>query len=313
MKKRKNVVLIVIMAAVILVLVSWLWYSDWAENNDQTVISVIAYDNGNNDRWRTMDQGIRQACIELGIEKPVITHVRRTGTTQTSNILQREINNGAQGILIVSGTQEIVDCLSDTSLNLPIVLVENAFDESYPCVGADNAGMGKALADYMADLPYNITVLETGLEQRSVAERYQAFCSRMEELNKPARAIPYDAFSEDLKTVLAAAFVSHNPRSEMLAVLDNDSLEAAIDAVSADTTFCGIGSSDKVVHALDLGIIHGLVYQNEFASGYIGTMTLARRMGLAKPLEPMVVQYRLVTRESMYLEENERLLFPIIQ
>jgi len=293
----------------------WMVRDDQAVPRSESGIAVIAC-GSNSERWRMLDQGVRQACVDLGIEKPVISTAKRTGSPLLSDLLQRQIEGGAKGLLIAAGEQRYQDRVAAAADRVPVVLLESGIGDTLTCIVADNAGMGRALAEYAAGEPGHVAVLASGLARRSVAERRDAFVQRMEELGKPVTVIECDNIQVDAKSFLASTLATHEPAINLLAALDNDALEMAVDAVPAamvDIALCGVGSSDKAVYALDLGIVRALVFQNEYAIGYLGTMALAAEMGLAKAPGSAEIQYRLVTKETMYDPELEQLLFPIMQ
>lgn len=283
-------------------------------------ISVVVYGGDSDDRWRSLDQGIRQACLELGIEKIPI-HLARSGDPgRQLELLTRELENGAKGLLVAPGPDgELPGFLTSVPSQIPVVLLGHPGGEDIglPIVGCDPEAMADALAAQLAQKNLRVAALRNDLAAQSSACNYAAFVDAMERRGKSVTTIRYTGSeSADLKAYLALSLATHRPRVDVFVALDNDSLEVASDALPASMTgasLWGIGSSDKVVHALDSGLIDAIVYQNEYATGYLGIMTLAGKMGLAAPPGDAPIQYRFVTQSNMYEKEVEQLLFPILQ
>lgn len=294
----------------------WMMYLDTGQPEKKAAqISVVVYGE-NNDRWRSLDQGISQACRELGIEKPVLTVVRGADPERQAILLQREVDNGARGLLVAAMNSAALDeYLTTLTSAVPVVTVESGAG-TLPFAGVDDAAMGRALADRVAEQPGSIALLAEGLVRDNISRRYEAFLDRMRERGREVTVFQREEPRLELKAFIASGLATSKPSVDCLVALDNNTLESAIDAVPAamvEVTLCGIGSSDKVLHALDTGLVSELAFPNEYAVGYIGTRMLAAEMGLAKAPDPADIQFSLVNRENLYEPEIERLLFPIIQ
>ncbi|NLB91181.1 MAG: hypothetical protein GX786_08190 [Clostridiales bacterium] len=51
-----------------------------------------------------------------------------------------------------------------------------------------------------------------------------------------------------------------------------------------------MGNREKVIHALDRGVIQGLCFVNEFDAGYLSVVQMAEKLG--KSLLPCLKKYR---------------------
>lgn len=273
-------------------------------------ISVVVYGESS-DRWKYLEQGIGQACNDLGIEKPAITVAYADDPLRQIQLLRREAGNGTQGFIIAAADQAVLREQIE-QLSLPVVFVESGIGDA--CVGADNAQMGRELAERLAGSGGNIAVLAEGLSRQSVEERFEAFMAEMARQGKQVIILERENQQDDLKSYIASSLAKLS--IDALAVLDTDFLETAIDAVPVSMSqvrLYGIGIGNKAFYALDQGIVEELIVENEFAMGYIATLTLAEKMGYAKSVPEASIQYITVTRETMYDPEMERLLYPIFQ
>lgn len=316
MKELKHIRTLIFVVMLMVIMVFWIWYTESAESDSpMPAITVAAYTNGNNKRWRAMEQGIVQACTEVGIQTPDINYIKRSESEQIDQILQREVGGGnTHGVLLASADKVAYDAVMGMNQDTPIILLENSMDGQYTCIAADNYAMGETLAEYLSEKGGNIAVLQSGLDREYISERNEGFMRKMDELDTKVITLWYDPANGDLKSYLASTIATYVPKIDALVILDNDSLEIAIDAIPAamvDVELSGIGSSEKVVHALDKGSVHSIVYQNEYAAGYIATMKLAEQMGIINYYSQEPIQYKLVTHDNMYLKETERFIFPI--
>ena len=105
---------------------------------------------------------------------------------------------------------------------------------------------------------------------------------------------------------------------DIVVSLDNDRTEQAVDYLQAQeqTEFglYGIGCSEKNVYYLDKGVIGALVVPNEFNIGYLSAAAIAGQ--LREPLSSAKTEkvgFLTITKDNLYDEENQKILFPIVQ
>lgn len=313
-RHRGRIVFALACLAFALILAALLQQSSQPEGRRNAGISVVVYADAAG-RWRSLDQGIAQACDELSLEKPTITAISSHSTAQQQiEILRRELQNGAQGFLVAAvDSAEMAEALSEIARQAPVVLV-NTGAGALPAVSADDAEMGRALARSMEQVEGSVAIIKTSTRRQSVADRYEAFVAE-------AGALGLDIVVWDMEIMPAYPDqrIAGQLRYEQPAALvafDNETLEHAADAVTQSESCAllyGIGCSNKVVSALDSGVIHQICFQNEYSVGYLGLMTLADEMRLDVPAFGGGVEFEIVNRDNMYDQTIERLLFPIIQ
>lgn len=270
-------------------------------------IGVVLYGSGDSARWDTLEQGIRQACRELDIESPVISAVAPAGSMGQERLILQEVDAGIDGLLLAPEDSEAMRSLLDErALHIPVVLLKSEVT-GLAFVGGDDAGMAKLLADSLAGIPGDVAVLAGSTRRQNVQLRQDVF---LREMARQGHRV----------TVLEEApspWPHAGPMQGIVVALDTETLDLAIQARAEVTwdgaSLYGIGSKNSIVHALNQGTVDGIVFQNEYAIGYIAMMRLAARLGLAAAPADAPIQYRYVGRETMYEPDAERLLFPIVQ
>ena len=114
--------------------------------------------------------------------------------------------------------------------------------------------------------------------------------------------------------------ISADEPVDILITLGNAETETAVDYLQADTSYkrqfmiYGEGCSDKMVYYLDKGIIKSLVVPNEFNMGYQSVHTIAEQIKYKfSSAESTTVESLVINRQNLYDEENQKILFPIVQ
>lgn len=297
MKKHIPVMLFLLAFLLFGLFMGWLLLGNTGGNRAPDMrISVIMYGGEGSARWDTLEQGIRQACRELEIENPVVYTAPAGDSHAQIQLIEQEAGDGAAGLLIApENSADILPLLDSLSADVPFVLLKSGAG-SYSFIGADDEGMARLLAQKLAEVPGTVTLLQGNTQRSNLLIRQRVFLAEMESLGKRVE------------------ISDRMPQEGIAVALDTAALDAAVNAERAEAvTLYGIGSKTSLVHALNQGLLQGIVYQNEYAIGYMAMMRLAVRLGLAEPLPGNEVQFLYVDRDTMFTPDAERLLFPIAQ
>lgn len=325
MTKKRGMIWLVILTAVISLIVVYYYGAIRDESDGEpSSYSVILYQNMDNE-WSTLLDGIRQAEVDFKVNVNYITMGSDDTPQDQIEILEREIKNGADGIILAAmDSQETGKLLDDLKTQIPIVTVETGAESSkleYVKIAADDYKMGyklgqKILGDIQEDDGRrHVTVIKEYMERDSVKARYEGLMDALE------------GSEEEIET----DFISRSEGDFNLSLLIRDSIHTSSDYIAALDKFCtesaaaaweswelygysakiyGIGNTAQIVNDLDNGRIQALVYQNEFNMGYEGIRELTEKEKRGYFPDQLDIRYRLVTRETLYESDNERLLFP---
>lgn len=304
----------------ILVISSYFYINDTSKKEELTKISVIVYGTGTSDRWATIKQGLDQGALDFNTEINFVITTDEKNAKEQKELIDREIENGAKGIILAAADSNLLsDKVREYSDSIPIVLVETSIKnaEGLTYISADNYSMGLNIGRsvYLSkEDNKTVVVFVNNIQRNSVSQRYEGL---MDSLRYTDCTIKLWELGEEDTDV--AAFLQAKLREEpadSIITLDDKSLEDVIDAVQAvesNIHVYGIGSTNKIVHYLDYGLIDSIVFQNEFNMGYLSVQEIISDI-LHEAKKPDVdIEFRTVNRDTMYLPKNQRLVFPIVQ
>lgn len=285
---------------------------------DTKNISVILY-GSNIDRWESLKQGIEQAGKDYGVEITYVLMSMDHNELEQLSLIQREIDNGAKGILLAANDSDMdLSTIKLPSKNYPIICLESGVNDSgITLVSADNYAMGESLAKVVIEkenVIAKIAVVMDNQQRNSVKERYEGFYNKITE--------KFDNFTfwrrekGENRAIIFAQRELTGEAVDVVIALDNSSLEAVIDAtlnLNKKVKIYGIANSDKAVYYLDNGKIKTLVYQEEFSMGYIGLESLLGGVNYNEKEMSNYINYHVVNDTTLYLPENQRVLFPFVK
>lgn len=313
-RKNWQAVGVIIVLLILLSVASYVYMDSFQSNGKKVNISVVVY-GSTEERWIAFRQGVDQAASDFGA---LVNFVILSGTNDSEEQkeqMDRERANGTEGMVAaVTDSHQMSGYITTMANVVPIVLVESRIerDESLPCVAADSYKMGEELARLIMekeDESVPITVVQIGDNRSSRRDRLEGFRNACASAGREVEQVVYPS-RESMSRVLESS------GTQILAALDDTGLEMTVNIVGEspeNRKVYGIGSSRRIVSALDQGLIQGIVFQNEFNMGYEAVDTLIQKIRKGGAGEPKEIDYHRVTGETLHEPENERLLYPIIQ
>ncbi len=289
-------------------------------------VSVIV-SNSSSDRWVPLKAGLRQAAKDNNIDLSyVYTDYLDDIYTQTA-LINQEISEGADGIItdfcLSMGTAEIVrNIISRVPMEFIITNVDADADISgnYATVMTDNEEVGRAIGNELV-IHYGeklkgmrIGIVAGNQQQYAMQDRLRGF---MDAVGAQAPDIVW--------TVEESRFLEQDIRramervpAEVIVGLDNTSLEASVDYVAASgdehLSLYGAGCSEKLAYYIDNGTITSMILPNEFSMGYQSLTDLSAKLrNRMLELEDREQGFNVVHQDNLFRDENQRILFPIVQ
>lgn len=301
------------------------YYGIFARKSESpAVYSVILYQN-TNDEWSTFVEGTEQAEEDLDIDVNYVYLARDDTAQEQAAAVRREIQAGSSGILLAPvDTEEVQKVLESMYFTVPVLCVETGAGDSFPVLRTDDRAMGKAMGEaILEDMDKNgsqrkVVILTEYMERDSVRLRYEGLREALEKADDSVIIEERERIHEDfgLGRFIKSVFYDDPP---YLVTLDKYMTEQAAAAWTGyrqenekKELFCriyGIGNTARTVNELDNENIAALMYQNEFNMGYQGITYLTQKHREKWLKKNTAISYRIVTKESLYEDENERLLF----
>ncbi len=285
-------------------------------------VSVIV-DNSSSDRWFAFREGLKQAARDHHVQLNIVSTGELPDLEEEKVLIEREKENGAQGIIIQmceSDKDKLLTQMQEAAGIVDILLVETDVEPEgvFPAVIPDNYEMGRMIAVSLKEdekklQGKKIGILSGNQERLSQKQRLDGFLKEME--GTGAEIIWEIGEYEVMQTALTEEQLQN---VEILIALENDETERAVDyLLEPETPSCplyGVGCSEKNVYYLDKKLIDVLIVPNEFHMGYQSVAVMAAQLQdhVAARRDSMV-NFLVVRPETMYEEDNQKILFPLVQ
>ncbi len=286
-------------------------------------VSLVVYGD-DNERWENLRQGAGLVCDDKNADLTLVTTLLETDAAEQKEIINREIEGGADALIIAScNSGEIKAFIDERKPKIPVVFVESlnisplSMGNSI-AVSADDYKMGYELGEAVtaneSDM-VTVAVISENTVRDSVALREQGFKDAID--GKVGRVIEWKR-SERQQNVQTRMFIQKaivSEATDVIVTFDNSTTDALLDALSnlnQSSKVYSIATSDKAVYNLYNKEIKALEYTNEFSMGYLAAMYALDETYARRKYSDEQIEYRIVKKENMYDENNQRLLFPFV-
>lgn len=293
------------------------------KEKEPEVYSIILYQNTDNE-WETLMDGIEQAKKDYRLKIRYMTLAEGDTAEEQADIMEQEALSGVNGIIYAAvDSKGLREQLQKKRIQVPMISVETGTGEDVN-ISAENYEMGRELGKKILqdmeedDCEKTVTVVCEFLERDSVSQRYHGLIDELEESEEHilVNTVKRQKGDFNLSLFMGTAF----PKcGNYVVTLDKFSTQETAKAWLSnrkmyeeedEIKFYGIGNTAQTVSDLDGGLLTALVFQNEFNMGYKAVKALLEKEKMGYMEEDFEIKYKLVTRDTLYEPENERLLFP---
>lgn len=323
---KRNRVYFGIMILALVIVIVWASYSmlNVGKSEETYSVSVIVNDS-NNDRWIALRQGLQQAAGDCNIDLNYVSTGEIQSVEEQMALVNRELDNGAEGIIVqMISSEEGCQPLEEITSRAAVVLLESDAEpeDLFTLTSPDNYEMGMALVEAIKqDLGTGVSGKTVGIvcgnqSQLAMEQRLAGVQEGLAEAQVNVLWIVEEIAEQGSGTEIMSGMET----PDIIIALENEGTERVVDQlmVGADDgkncLLYGVGCSEKAVYYLDKGIIQTLVVPNEFNMGYLSMETIAEQLQYhLSEAKDSQVDYLVINRDNLYDEDNQKILFPIVQ
>lgn len=275
------------------------------------------------DFWTSVYQGGEMAAQEYNAVLTAVGPEREQDVESQNQMILDAVARKPDAIVLAP-------CSSDETLpyarqieeaGITLVLLDSTMEEETgkAVVATDNYELGYKMGSYMKQFVEEDTVIGiVGHVQGSstATGREEGFRAGLGGSGDQVAEIVFCDSDTDKAYELTCGLLEKYPDMNMIVGLNEYSAVGAARAVkdlglSGSIRMAGIDSSQEQIQLLEEGVYEALAIQKPFNMGYLG-VEAAVRAARGEKVEAYVDSgSELITKENMYTEENQKLLFPV--
>lgn len=325
MRSMKNIVGICIIF--ILIFYSIVYYNNLTFNETQKnkkVLMVGGLTSG--DYWNTIKMGAKAAAEEGNVVFEYMATKDEGDVKGQISIINDALNKGINALIVAPDDYtEIAKVIEKAySKDIPVIIMNSKVNtnkfNSY--ISADNIDEGKKAGDMLVSIlgeKFKVGIIssieggnsstekENGLmelfsQYKGIKVVSKGYClsdvTMAQDLTK--RMISENS---DLEAIVALNSTAAEGVSEALSEMN---LEGRVKVITFDSTF-------KEIDYLEKGVITAIVIHDPFTMGYLSVKYAIDALNNKSIPKDIKIESKIIDGTNMYLQENEKILFPVVK
>lgn len=277
------------------------------------------------DFWTSIAQGGEMAAAENDAVLTVTGPAREQDISMQNEMILDAIAQKPDAIVLAPGSSEdtLPYARQIEEAGITLILLDSTMegDAGTSVVATDNFQLGFKMGNYMKQFVDEDTVIGIvgHVEGSSTAlGREAGFRAGLGEAESQVAEVVFCDSITERASELTRGLLEKYPDMNMIVGLNEYSAVGAARAVlelglSDQIRMAGIDSSIEQIQLLESGVYEALAIQKPFNMGYLGVET-AIRAARGEKVEPSIDSgSELITKENMYTEANQKLLFPVAE
>jgi ribose transport system substrate-binding protein len=228
-------------------------------------------------------------------------------------------------ILAASDYKELAEVTEKAySEGIPVIIIDSEVDTEkiHSYIGTDNLDAGKKAGNILIDIvgtDSRIAIMSFVKGTKNAKEREEGLLSVISQYPKmKVLAKEYSLSDTTLAYNLTKKIIAENGEIDAIVALNEISSEGvaqAIDEMNLEgkVKVIAFGSTLQEINYLEKGIIQATIIEMPFSVGYLGVKYAVEALRGEKIPRRYLIDSKVISRENMYLPENQKLLFPFIK
>ncbi len=319
--KQRTLAFILIMFLVCVVLGSLFFYHKSKNAMPKRIICIPKIIDQENDFWVQLLEGVKMAGLEYGLEVEIVAPSQENAFEEQNELIYWAIEQKPSAIILVpssrSATAKAAAAVQQS--DIPLILMDSEVENrgQVPMVATDNVEAGRIQGRFMAELldkDDQIALVAHVQGSSTALDREQGVREGLGEYASNIVDVVYCDSDYDKAYQLMNEILDHYPGLDMVAGLNEYSAVGAARAVmdrglQGKIKLVGFDSSLEEIRLLEQGIFEGIVIQNPYKMGYLAVESAYQVLKGEQVKENIDSGAKLITREEMFTEENQKLLF----
>ncbi|MEC0369782.1 substrate-binding domain-containing protein [Paenibacillus chibensis] len=291
---------------------------------ERNIILILKEHNIRSDFWQTVSAGAEAAAKEAGAEITITGPLQETDVDAQIKLLEEVLEQKPQAIVLapINDDRVTAEMKKIHDAKIPLVIIDTPVSlKSAPALVSNDhitAGMqaGKVTLEQTKNNP-KVVIISDFITSGVSLEREKGVKKALFPYPNSIYGTYYNADSEERAYMIAKTIMrDHSDLNTIIALNESAALGAAKAIKDANKTglvkLIGFDTSVYEIRLLEEGTLNATVVQQPFNIGYLGVQTVLELME-GKKVKPVTYTNSIVvTKENMYSQENQKLLFPFI-
>jgi len=320
MNYRKYKIILPLFLSVFIVIALVLYYNNRMQQKQIKVI-YVSKNADTSDFWSALVAGANMAVKEYELDFTIMAPEEEEDYKRQNELIYEAITKNPDAIVLSPGDYEktLEAAKEITNNDIRLVLVDSLLKEDVAdCViTTNNEKAGEIMGKYARELcGENIVVgVVSHVKGSSTAIEREKGVSDVLNISANLEDVVYSDSQYRKAYEVTKGLMEKSPNINVLICLNEYSTVGAARVIhdmglDKKVKIIGFDNSLEEIKFLEQGVIDGIVIQKPFDMGYLGIVCAVKLVKGELVEKEMDSGAKLITKENIYTEENQKLLFP---
>ena len=276
--------------------------------------------------WGTIKQGADTAAREFNVNLYFYAPLQEEDVQVQIDLVNQALDENVDALILAASDYKQLVEVTEKAYNkkIPVILIESLVDTDkiHSYIATDNIEAGRKAGNTLVEIAgteCNVAIMNFIKGTSSADDREKGLLEVIglyPSINVVAKEYCFSNLNRAIN--LTREIIANNENLDAIIALNSVSSEGVAQAVEE----LGLGGKIKIIafdstineiEYLEEGIIHATIIQNPFAMGYLGVKYAVEMLNGNKIESYYTTETKVITKENMYLQENQKLLFPFIK
>lgn len=300
-------------------------YNELSTKKKTDVIVILKTIDPSVEFWQVLIDGVHEAAQEFNANVQIWGTEKETDVDDQISLVENAIEKRPDVIVLAATDYQRLVPISEKikKSDIKLVIVDSGIksDAGDSVVATDNVNAGREAGEAMKDLikgPAQIAIISYVKDAASHIDREKGIREVIENYPDIEVLGTYNSEgSEQNAYLLAKEILQVHPDTLGIIGLNEPTTVGAGRAIQelglkGKVQLIGFDSSFNEIKLLDEGIMKATVIQKPFQMGYLSIKTAVEVVKGKRVSKLIDTGSLLITKENMYVEENQKLLFPFV-
>ncbi|GGH10279.1 substrate-binding domain-containing protein [Paenibacillus segetis] len=301
-------------------------YNELSMKKKTDVIVILKTIDPSVEFWQVLIDGVHEAAQEFNANVQIWGTEKETDVDEQISLVENAIEKRPDVIVLAATDYQRLVPISEKikKSGIKLVIVDSGIksDAADSVVATDNVNAGREAGEAMKDLikgTAQIAIISYVKDAASHIDREKGIREVIENYPEIEVLGTYNSEgSEQNAYLLAKEILQVHPDTLGIIGLNEPTTVGAGRAIQelelkGKVQLIGFDSSFNEIKLLDEGIMKATVIQKPFQMGYLSIKTAVEVVKGKRVSKLIDTGSLLITKENMYVEENQKLLFPFVE
>ncbi|WP_187274301.1 substrate-binding domain-containing protein [Paenibacillus sp. N3.4] len=292
-----------------------------------SITVVLKTNNLRSEFWQTVRTGVKAASKEFDVKTEITGPLTESDTEEQIRMLNQALEKKPDAIILAaSDASKLTPLVNKIRVSgVKLILIDSPIQNytAESLITTDNVESGKKAGTALAESwsGGSFKVMTIGDAKGSTAEKerengLKAALGNYREIENIG-TFYFHGTEDDAYELVKLMLISHPDLQGIVGLNETSTLGAARAMKEVNTAgrvkLVGFDSSIYEIKLLEEGILRATIVQRPFNMGYVSIETALKALNGVKVSPSQFVDSLVITKDNMYTQENQELLFPLVE